>query len=64
MIWSDPAFKGCHGQPTRKFKRPNDYMDCILELTAPCAGLEKKTELIDDLEAAATQDFGGSFNTW
>lgn len=64
VIWADPKFKCCHGQPTRKLKRAVDYMDCVLELTTPCAGLEKKAELVDDVESCATQDFGGSFKTW
>lgn len=64
VIWPDSTFKGCHGQPTRKMKRPDDYFDCVLELTVPCTELRKKTELVEDLEACATQDFGGSFKTW
>lgn len=64
LIWPDSTFKGCHGQPTRKMKRPDDYFDCVLELTVPCTELKKNTELVQDLGACATQDFGGSFKTW
>ncbi|KAK9862502.1 hypothetical protein WJX84_005066 [Apatococcus fuscideae] len=64
VVWVDPMFKGCHGQPTKKMKRPDKYMDCVLELTMPPAGLEKNSELVDDLEACASQDFGASCKTW